>query len=132
MSRLLSRDDILDAADLPRELVEVEEWGGAVYVRALSGTERDAFEASIITQRGKRVEPNLQNLRAKLVALAVVDEDGERLFSDGDVQALGRKSAAALDRVFGVAQRLSGLSPGDVEDLAKNSASDPSGGSGSA
>ena len=44
----LNREAILAAEDLPRELVEVPEWGGAVYVRALTGAERDQFEASKI------------------------------------------------------------------------------------
>lgn len=118
---LLTRDAILHAEDLPRELVEVPEWGGSVYVRALTGAERDAFEASVVEQRGKSAKMNLRNIRAKLVALTVVGEDGKRLFSDADANLLGEKSAAALDRVFTVAQRLSGLRDEDVEDLAKNS-----------
>jgi len=120
---VLNREAILAAKDLPRELVEVPEWGGAVYVRALTGAERDQFEASIVEQRGRDVRMNMRNIRAKLVALTVVDEDGQRIFTDDDVAALGGKSAAALDRLFAVAQRLSGLSKEDVEELAKNSES---------
>jgi len=119
--KILTRDAILGAEDLPRELVEVPEWGGCVYVRALTGTERDAFEASVVEQRGKSTKMNLRNIRAKLVALTVVDEEGTRLFSDADVKLLGQKSAAALDKLFEVAQRLSGLRDEDVEELAKNS-----------
>jgi len=118
--KLLTREAILQADDLPRELVEVPEWGGALYVRALTGAERDAFEQSIVETRGKNTRMNLRNIRARLVALTVIDEDGNRLFSDDDVEALGRKSAAALNRVFEVAQRLSGLRPEDVEELAGN------------
>jgi hypothetical protein len=42
------------------------------------------------------------------------------MFSDQDVTKLGKKSARALDRVFDVSQRLSGITKEDVEDLAKN------------
>lgn len=119
--KLLTRDAILQAEDLPTEDIEVEEWGGAVRVRALTGAERDAFEQSIVEQRGKSTRMNLRNIRAKLVALTVVDADGKRLFSDKDAELLGKKSAAALDRVFEVAQRLSGLSPEDMEELSGNS-----------
>jgi hypothetical protein len=124
--KILTRDAILQAQDLPRELVDVPEWGGSVYVRALTGAERDAFETSIVEQRGKSTKMNLKNIRAKLVALTVVDEEGNRIFSDSDASALGKKSAAALDRVFEVAQRLSGLRPEDVEELSKNFGSDQS------
>lgn len=133
---LLSKDQILSAQDLDKELVHVPEWGGHIYVRALTGAERDAFEASLISersvQRGRRQETirssNFQNLRARLCALTICDENGERLFSDSDVKELGRKSATALTRVFEVAQRLSGLSDQDVEELAGNSEEDPSAG----
>ena len=120
MSKFLTRDAILKAHDLPTEVVEIPEWNGAVIVRGLTGAERDAFEQSIVEQRGKNTRMNLRNIRAKLVALTVVDENGNRVFSDEDAEALGKKSAAALDRIFAVAQRLSGLRPEDVEELAGN------------
>jgi len=124
--KLLTRDAILQAQDLPTQDVEVPEWGGTVRVRALTGAERDAFEQSIVEQRGKSTRMNLQNVRAKLVALTVVDENGNRIFSDADAKLLGQKSAAALNRVFEVAQKLSGITPEDVEELTKNSDSDQS------
>jgi len=117
---VLGREAILQIQDLPTERVFVPEWQGEVIVRALTGAERDAFEQSIVEQRGKSTRMNLKNIRAKLVALTVVDEDGKRVFSDEDAELLGRKSAAALNRVFEVAQRLSGLRPEDVEELAGN------------
>lgn len=116
----LTREAILQADDLPREMIEVPEWGGSVYVRALSGAERDAYEAACLEKRGKSYETNLQNLRAKLCALTVCAEDGKRLFTEADIDALGGKSAAALDRLFAAAKRLSGLGAEDVEELAKN------------
>jgi hypothetical protein len=129
---LLSRDAILQTNDLPTELVHVPEWGGDVYVRAMSGAERDAFEVAVVSNPGKHQTLNLANIRARLVATTVVDQQGVRLFTDADVAALGGKSAAALDRVVEVAQRLSAVSDGDVEQLAKNSVSGQSDDSGSA
>ena len=82
---LLTREAILQAQDLPTEQVHVPEWGGDVLVRALTGAERDRFEQSIVEQRGKSTRMNLQNIRAKLVALTVVDEQGNRIFKDEDV-----------------------------------------------
>jgi len=128
---LLTRDEILNANDLAREQVEVPEWGGAVLVRALTGRERDAYESSIVHPNGRAMKYTLTNMRARLVSLSVIDEAGTRLFSDSDVELLGRKSAAALERVFEAAQRLSGLSAQDVDELVKNSESGPSDDSGS-
>jgi len=114
---MLNRDAILNIDDLPRELVQVPEWGGDLYVATLSGTQRDAFEQSM---QGKKNKLNLDNVRARFAVLTIVDEHGKRLFSDGDAKVLGEKSAAALDRVFEVSQRLNGFSSQDAEDLAGN------------
>jgi hypothetical protein len=124
---ILRREAILAARDIQTELVPVPEWGGSVMVRGLSGRERDAFEASVVEQKGKKTEYNLRNVRARFVALCLVDEAGARLFTDpADVLLLGNKSARALERVWDKARELSGLSDEDVEELAKNSESDQS------
>jgi hypothetical protein len=129
---LLNRTAILEVKDIKTETIPVPEWGGEVIVKGLSGTERDSFEAESLQGKGKNQTVNLVNLRARLVARSLVDANGERLFADHDVELLGKKSAQALSRVFDVAQRLSGLSNTDVEDLTKNSESGKNAGSGSA
>lgn len=122
-SEELSAGDILSANDIIEELVLVPEWKtkegrDTVRVRALTGTERDAFEASIVNARGPNREQNLRNVRAKLVYLSVVKPDGSRLFTESQIPQLGAKSAAALNRVWNVAQRLSGISDEEVKELA--------------
>ena len=114
----LTRKQILEAKDLIKQKVEVPEWGGEVYVRMMTGSERDSFERGIINEDRTA---NLSNIRAKLCALTIVDESGNRIFTDEDVKEIGEKSALVLDRIFQVAQNLNGISPADVEDLAKNS-----------
>jgi len=108
------------------ERLFVPEWKGCVYVRNLSGRERDAFEDASITGRGKDRRLNLRNIRARLVVMATCNADGKALFQEKDIGWLGEKNAAPLDRIFDVAQRLSRISDDDVEELAKNSESDPS------
>jgi hypothetical protein len=49
------------------------------------------------------------------------------VFTDADIVALGAKNAAALNRLFEVAQRLSGLRGEDFEELLGNSGSAPAG-----
>lgn len=117
----LTRDQILAADDIATEVVDVPEWGGEVLVKGLTGRERDQFEESILVQNGKtRPKMKLANMRAKFVALSIVDDGGRRIFDDADIESLGQKSAAALQRVFEVAQQLSGLSDDDLEELEKN------------
>ena len=124
---LLSRDDILKADDIRTETVPVPEWGGDVLVRGLSGRERDTFEASMLVERGGRMEMDPRNARARLATMCVVGEDGKPLFTRDDMGALGEKSAAALNRVFDVASRLSGLGESDMKELQGNFGSAPEG-----
>jgi len=111
---ILSKDAILAADDLPRETVNIPEWGGEVLVRTMSGKDRDAFEASLLEKDGR-----MENVRARLVALTLCDSQGDRLFDDSEIAALGRKSARALDRVFSVAQRLNGIGVDQVDAAKK-------------
>ena len=131
MYKMLNRTEILEASDIKVQEVAVPEWGenAAVYVKGMNGAERDKFEGSLITMRGKDKQMNMANIRAKLASMSVCDEKGKRLFNENDVQALSQKSAAALQRVFAVAQKLSGISDEDVEELAEELKNDPFDGS---
>jgi hypothetical protein len=121
--KALTRDEILGADDLKSESVEVPEWGGTVTVRELTGTERDTWESSVVKTNGAKVTIDSQNMRAKLAALCIVDEKGERMFTEKDAIALGKKSAAALDRVVDVARKLSRIGEDELADLGKDSGS---------
>lgn len=121
---LLSKEQIWAAGDLVTKDVPVPEWGGEVRLRSLTGAERDQYEAdSIKTGKGGRREHNLSNLRARLIALCAIDDNGNPLFTRGDVMRLGQKSALALERLFDEATKLNGMSDEDVEELAGNSES---------
>jgi len=128
---LLNKSQILEVQDIEIEQVDVPEWAGHVFVKGMTGLERDTFEASIVQQRGKDARVNMVNIRAKLAAQTICDEDGVRLFTDKDVHELGKKSANALQRVFDVAQRLSGITGDDIEELAEELDTNPSDGSAS-
>lgn len=135
--RRITRDDIINSEDRQTEDVLVPEWGGLLTVRSLSGIERDQWEAGKVhwertKQDGLRVQRlDFGNVTAQLVALTVINEDGTNMFSTSDVLILGQKSAAALDRVAKVAQRLSGLSDKDVEEMKEELGKDQSAASGS-
>lgn len=119
--KFLNKAEILAKDDLKTEDVFVPEWDAWVKVRTLNASERDHFEASTVQRNGKRVTTNLEHIRARLCLLCMVDENGERIFSEEDTLPLGGKSASALDRIFTVAQKLNGLRDADVEELAGES-----------
>lgn len=116
---MLTKEQILNADDSKTEIVDVSEWwGGEVTIKSMSGFARDRFEASIV---GKNGGNDLQNIRAKLVAGSVVDENGELMFSDRDIKKLGNKDSKPLDKIFDAAQKLNKITDSEVDELAKNS-----------
>ena len=125
---MMSKAAILGAVDIGFEdidLSDVPGWG-TVRIKDLTAAERDALEASLTVdvaggrKGGVTQKVSLDNVRAAFCAAALVDEDGNLLFSKADLGALGRKSARALDRIFARIRERNGLSDGDVQELAEN------------
>ena len=106
---VLSRKAILGANDLPSEKVNVPEWGGEVYVRSMNAMERELYEQSIAIGEGDDRKLDFGHLRTRLLLFTVTDDQGKRLFEEGDVEALASKSARAINRIAEVAQRLNGI-----------------------
>lgn len=117
---LLSRNQIVEADDVEYETVACPEWGGEVRLRSIRGTQRDAYEASLVVEKSGSRSMNLRNARAKLVILCAIDETDALLFSAEDLNALGRKNAKPLDRLFDACKRLAGLSDDDVDKLTED------------
>ncbi len=122
---LLSREQILEADDRKYEVVECPEWGGDVRLRSITGTQRDAYEQSLMQSNGADRKMNLRNARVKLIVLCAVDQGGHSLFSTEDLSALGRKNAAPIDRLFDVCRKLAGMSAEDVDKLTEDFGATP-------
>jgi hypothetical protein len=127
IKKSLTREAFLKPRALKRETVETAD--GPVVVQELTGKERDTFERSCVKRDGKKTAEDFSNLRAKLLELAVRDDNGDRFFHDGDAEAIGQLPASFLQPVFEAAARLSGITKEDVEELVGNSAAEPSGAS---
>ena len=121
----LNKSKILTADDVKLEEVAVQEWGGSVFIKVLSGTDRDRFEDAYSTEK-------MKNFRARFLVMTLCDEKGERLFTDDEMDALGKKSSVVLARIFEKAWSLNAFRNEDIDSLGKDSASDQSGGSTSA
>lgn len=115
--KLLSKADIIAASDLKREEVDVPEWGGKVLVSSFSADAKDSIEFKLYNLNQK----SGVGIRAAYVGLALVDEHGQRLFTDEELPMLGTKFAGAVDRVFEVVSRINRISQADIEELEKNS-----------
>jgi|TARA_R110000744_G_scaffold255623_2_gene371098 hypothetical protein len=98
---------------------------GNVMVRGMTAKERDQYETSCIVQKNGKRNFNLIDARAKLVMLTVVDENNDRLFDASDVSRLSGMPASVIDKLFTVAQKLSGISDEDIDDLGLDSGEGP-------
>lgn len=112
---MLTREQIFAANDVETVTVEVPEWGGSVKVKSLTGSERsriDQFLSVHLTEDGK--VNDLLGFRILLIQLATVDDEGKPLFNGKDAEAIGKKSATVLDKLFVAASKLNKLLAAEV------------------
>jgi hypothetical protein len=131
----LTRDQILAVNDDEQEEVQIPAWGGSVWVRVLSGAERDQWESSMQSDDdatpAEKQARRFGNLRARSAVLSVCDEQGAPLFVWQDAEWLGKKSSKALDKIWDVFLRINAIRKEEVEELTKNSETTPNDASGS-
>ena len=122
----LSRQKLLEKEELQKEKVEFDN-GDFVYVRQMTGRERDNFEQSLIKEtkdaKGTVVgyDRALGDFRAKLAVVTVCDEAGNMIFLPDDYGTLSKHmSAKRLEMIVNKAQELNKISEEDKEALVKN------------
>ena len=71
-------------------------------------------------ENGQAGMNTFKDMRARMVARTVCSEQGERLFKETDIHALGKKNANALSKIFNLALELSGITDSDIDELTKN------------
>lgn len=128
---LLDRKALLKKEDLKIEKVDLGN-GEFVYVRQMSAREKDQFEMSLMKpvydDSGNliRMEQTLEDFRAKLAVNTICDEKGNLILQPNDYVLLSKNiSAAKLEKIVNVAQRLNRITEKDKEELVKNSEQGP-------
>lgn len=120
-----SLQDILNAPDIEFRDVFAKRWGFNVRLQSLTARERDRFEASITREVGKggKQVKNLENIRARLLALVLVDANNNnaKMFTKPEeILALGNKNAEQLNELFEIACEMNGITKEDVKKLEEN------------
>lgn len=127
MAKLLTLAALLAQPAFKSEEVEVPELGGAVLVRDIAAGDRDRLVAFFAQpDAGQR----MWEYKRLVLALALCNEEGERLIPDDQVDALKRLGGTVIDRLFLVALRISGMAAESAEEARKNSSSSRSSDSG--
>jgi len=108
---------ILNKESIPNSLkrveVEVEEWGGSVYVQELTLKGREEFFNYITDEKNKASSSSSQ---AKLLSLSIVDEAGKTMFT---TEELMEKSGTSLSLLYLVAQKISSLDVDSLKEATK-------------
>jgi hypothetical protein len=109
---MLTREQILNANDLPSEPVPVPEWGqgATLKVRQLTVAE--------VNELAKKQTEHPDKVFAYWLVFTVVDDNGNRLFTPEDAVALEGKSAQVIKRLAEAAIKLNMF---NTEAAAKNS-----------
>lgn len=102
----LTRQQILAARkDRKPTRLEVPEWGGDVFIRVLSV--EDQLQWEDMPQR---------EVVMRCLVIALVDEDGRRIFEDGDETELAREEFPVIMRVFSEVAKVNGLTSKELDD----------------
>jgi hypothetical protein len=111
---LLTKKQFLDADDKQYKIVELPELKGSVRIRSMSGKDELKFE---------EVKKNKEASEWIFWAIAqyCVDEKGEQMFDESDVEAIKEKSSSSIKRIFDAILELNTISDEKVEIEAKNS-----------
>lgn len=105
-------DDIINAKDLQREPIQVDEWGASFFIRELGADEVETLQS--YAEKGQAVQ------FAAAVALSAVDQHGDQLFTLDDVPKLAAKNFRVLVRVAAKVIEINKLNPDAIEELTKN------------
>ena len=107
---ILSKDNIFAADDLDVQEVEVSEWGGSVLIRPFTIADREKFEGWGDKSRGAKGKRTGNELLCFMITASVVDEQGNRVFTDNDVEQLKEKNSSVIDYLAKEIQKLNGIS----------------------
>lgn len=106
----LQKLDILSIGRLKTEAVEVD--GGQILVSEIGAADSFALFSDPENQDAAK-NIRMAIFGPKLVAMCVVDDDGNRIFSNEDAPALARLHPAVFGQMLNAAMRVNGLLGGE-------------------
>ena len=113
---MLTKEQIIKAGLPKSETVKTEE--GEILLRAMTGTEWEAFESDFYELVNGEAKPkDGRSFRNELLARSIVDESGKAIFAAEELSPL---SAGFLSKLFAVARKLNGVGKDTDDQIEKN------------
>ena len=120
--------------------VDVTEWGAidpetgerqktTVFVREMTARELTKFQTTGVVSKNRKFKPEegidveaISNMRERLVIATCCDADGNLIFKPEDINMLGEKPVAVLERIVDAALKINNLKKSDLdeEETVKN------------
>lgn len=137
---MLTRVEIQAARDFSLEECHVPEWNGSVYLRSITVGALDEIQIRYLQMAGvSAAQQNgasallleqhpelLRDMKPRLLSYSLCDAQGTLLFDDPEgVAILRSKDPQVIDRLYGIAERLSGLGANSLEEEKKASGPTP-------
>lgn len=115
MGNFLTKDQIF-AVQLRTDEVPIPEWGGSIRIREMTAKEMQENGRFVIRPDGKVDYSKAVQVPVQMCLKMVVDEAGQRLFTDGDIPRLEQMHASAVTKIANAVRKLSGMV--DEDDLS--------------
>jgi len=120
VAELVGREAFMKPAERRYGSVDINGFG-TVRIQSLNEKEWAEFEMSAVASKGGIIRKRVEDARRRLIALCVVDGDGNRLLSNADVPSLENLDGSVAAQLFKVCQDHCGFEDGEIEDQVKNS-----------
>ena len=120
MTSLIDKDALLGAAKRRFAVMPIDGLGN-VRIRSLTELERSRLEASVRDKKGNLSSAKMLDLKCRLIVLCVVDEQGNQLFTNSDIERLGQQDSRITNALAEAIQTHCGWSERDLEAIEKNS-----------
>jgi len=115
--KVLGIADLIRDEVLPVEKIFIEDWGGDVCIRVMSGTGRADLEKFFV---GNNKKWDGVKIREEFFRRCICDENGNLILDAAGAKRLLERRASVTEKIFEKCLEANGFREQDVEGLAKN------------
>lgn len=117
--KLTSKEQFLQFASGLKRVEACDVCGAKVFVRVMSGSQRESYEAFVMSKQGKDGKiGDIKGLRSKLVSLTLCDAEGALL--DISPDEVNEMDGLLVEELFSAAQRVNKLGDAGSGEAEKN------------
>ena len=120
--KLATRKQLIGLCQRRYVEVELPELDASVRIQSLSEKEKSDYETRLISKNGRGIlKDRLADATRRLIALCVVDANGDRLFDNTDLSIIAEMDSFVSSRIYEACQEHCGFNKQDIETAVKNS-----------